>query len=267
MENTQSHEFPCFLSRENDLESVQGEYFNLRLAEEEVNEEEDFSHDSTDDETGFDIDLEFSELDSFERSRVDAFIRKTCGCTLGDEEKPCSSTFQLDDIIDCRNNCAELESSELNLVILGIIQSAINCDSFSSLGRKETKRQWSRITLSFHGHRICLKTFLFMHRLHKTRFYSLVKHYRKNGPTLQTAAGHVAVGYSKFCDLWKQLCPFIVIMRPASDLCWTCQKTNNQILKSANLPETRKAEAVKQQETHLKLAAEERDFYKSCCKQ
>ena len=185
MENTQSHEFPCFLSRENDLESVQGEYFNLRLAEEEVNEEEDFSHDSTDDETGFDIDLEFSELDSFERSRVDAFIRKTCGCTLGDEEKPCSSTFQLDDIIDCRNNCAELESSELNLVILGIIQSAINCDSFSSLGRKETKRQWSRITLSFHGHRICLKTFLFMHRLHKTRFYSLVKHYRKNGLTLE----------------------------------------------------------------------------------
>ena len=81
-----------------------------------------------------------------------------------------------------------------------------------------------------------------------------------------TAAGHVAVGYSKFCDLWKQLCPFIVIMRPASDLCWTCQKNNNQILKSANLPETQKAEAVKQQEAHLKLAAEERDFYKSCCK-
>jgi len=25
------------------------------------------------------------------------------------------------------------------------------------------------------------------------------------------AAGHVAVGYSKFCDLWKQPCPFIVI--------------------------------------------------------
>ena len=77
-----------------------------------------------------------------------------------------------------------------------------------------------------------------------------------------TAAGHVAIGYSKFCDLRKQLCPFPVIMRPASDLCWTCQKNNNQILKSANLPETQKAEAVKQQETHLKLAAEERDFYK-----
>ena len=177
MENTQRREFPCFLSREIDLESVQEEYFNPRLAEEEVIEDEDFSDDSSDEETGFDIDFEVSELDSSERSRVEAFIRQTCGCTLGDGEKPCSSTFQLEIIIDCRNNCAELESSELDLVILGIVQSAINCDEVSNSGRKETKRQRTRISLSFHGHRICLKTFLFMHRLHKTRFYSLVKHY------------------------------------------------------------------------------------------
>jgi len=83
---------------------------------------------------------------------VETFIRKTCGCTLGDEEKPCSSTFLLEDIIDCRNNCAELESSELDLVILGIVQSAINCDEVSSLGRKETKPQQTRVTLSFHSH-------------------------------------------------------------------------------------------------------------------
>ena len=36
MKNTQGREFPCFLSRENDLESVQEEYFNPRLAEEEL---------------------------------------------------------------------------------------------------------------------------------------------------------------------------------------------------------------------------------------
>ena len=78
--------------------------------------------------------------------------------------------------------------------------------------------------------------------------------------------GQLAVGYSKFCDLWRQLCPFVVIMRPASDLCWTCQKNNNQILRSANLPESKKAEVVKQQEKHLTLAASERDYYKGCCK-
>ena len=52
MENTRGHEFPCFLSQENDLEAVQEEYFNPRLAEEEVDEDEDFSDDSSDDETG-----------------------------------------------------------------------------------------------------------------------------------------------------------------------------------------------------------------------
>ena len=137
MENTQGHEFPCFLW-ENDLESLQEEYFNPRLAEEEVDEEEDFSDDSSDGEAGFDIDFEFSELDSSERSRV-AFIRGTCGCTLGDEEKPCSSTFQVENIIDCRNNCAELESSELDLVILGIVQSAIKLWWGQQLGKKREK--------------------------------------------------------------------------------------------------------------------------------
>ena len=261
-------------------------------------------------------------------------MSKTCGCTYGKEEAPCSSTIKLEDIIDCRNNCAELTSAELDLVILGTIHSSINYDAVSYSGRAVKKRQRTRMPFYFHGHKICRRTFLFMHRIHKTRFYSLVKHYRKNGLSLRnhsnkkrlpsltfstetiervvkfimnvaedqalllpgrvpsfkridvkllpssltrcklwksyqdacTAAGQVAVGYSKFCDLWNQFCPFIIIMRPASDLCWTCQKNNNQILKSANLPETEKAKVVRQQELHLKLAAGEREFYKSCCK-
>ena len=105
---------------------------------------------------------------------MEAFICKTCECTLGDEEKPCSSFLQLEDITDCRNNCVELDSSELYLVI----------DKVSSSGRKETKRQQSRVILSFYGCQICVKTFLFMHHVHKNWFYSLVKCYQKNGLTL-----------------------------------------------------------------------------------
>jgi len=174
MENPQGHKFPIFLSQENDLEPVQEEYFSRRLAEEEVNEVNNFSDNSSHNKTGFHI----SELDSSERARVAVFIYKTCACTLGDKEKPCSSSFQLEDIIDCRNNCAELESSELALVILGIVQSAINCNEISSSGRKETKQKQNKVTLSFHGHQNCLKTFLFMHCLHKTQFYSYS--YRSN---------------------------------------------------------------------------------------
>ena len=67
--------------------------------------------------------------------------------------------------------------------------------------------------------------------------------------------------------LWKQLCPLILIMHPATDLCWTCQKNNNLIQKSANLPENQKVEAVRIQEEHLRLTAGERDFYKQCCRE
>ena len=79
--------------------------------------------------------------------------------------------------------------------------------------------------------------------------------------------GTPSVGYSKFCDLWNQLCPFIVIMRPATDLCWTWQKNNNRIRNSVNLPESDKAEAVRAQEQHLFLASGERNFYKNCCQE
>lgn len=132
MEYTQCQEFSYFLSHENDLKSVE-EYFNPRPAEGEGDEDEDCSDYSSDEyefdhETDSDIDFEFSEFDTSEWSKVEDFISKTCGCSLGDNGNPCSSTVKLEDIIDCRNNCAELNSTELDLVILGMIQSAINCD-------------------------------------------------------------------------------------------------------------------------------------------
>lgn len=79
--------------------------------------------------------------------------------------------------------------------------------------------------------------------------------------------GQVSVGYLKFCDLWNQLCPFILIMRPATDLCWTCQKNNNKIHRTSNLPEEEKAEAMRTQEEHLHLTSGEREHYKSCCEE
>ena len=336
---SQSNDFSYFLTGERDLESLAEDYFSARPVDEQDDQEDNYGSDfyssnESDQEIDSDVDFHFSERDTSERSKVQAFVTKTCGRAHGYKGSPCSSTIQVEDIVDCRNNCAELSSTELDLVILGMIHSAINCDQVSYSGRAEKTRQRTRMPFYFHSHRICLKTFLFMHRLHKNRFYSLVKHYRLNGLSLRThgnkkrlpssafsaatveqvvkfimnvaedqalllpgrvpgfkridvkllpssmtksrlwksyqgacaAVGHESVGYSKFCDLWTQLCPFIVIMRPASDLCWTCQKNNNQILKSANLPDVQKAEVVRQQENHLRLAAGERDFYKNCCK-
>ena len=54
-----------------------------------------------------------------------------------------------------------------------------------------------------------------------------------------------------FRKTWKALLAFIVTARPMTDLCWTCQKNNTFIYRSANLSEAEKSERVLQQERHL----------------
>ena len=62
-----------------------------------------------------------------QKEKVKKFYDKTCKCKLADSNKPCSTTLTLDDFIDCRNNCSELSLSELDLDILGDIQSSLRC--------------------------------------------------------------------------------------------------------------------------------------------
>ena len=46
-----------------------------------------------------------------------------------------------------------------------------------------------------------------------------------------------------------------------SDLCWTCQKNDVFVYKSANLPEDEKSERLRQQEQHLLTVQQERYLY------
>ena len=51
-----------------------------------------------------------------------------------------------------------------------------------------------------------------------------------------------AVAYCTFCRVWKRFLPQIVVSRPFTDLCWTCQKNSTAIIRSANLTESDKSE-------------------------
>ena len=53
---------------------------------------------------------------------------------------------------------------------------------------------------------------------------------------------HKTAAYSTFCKLWKQLLPQIVVARPMTDLCLTCQQNSTAIIRSANLCEEVKSE-------------------------
>lgn len=74
-------------------------------------------------------------------------------------------------------------------------------------------------------------------------------------------SGQRAVCKSSFKALWNQLLPHIRSCRPRTDLCWQCQQNNEQLVRSANLPEEKKSEVVKKQQDHLALVQNERTMY------
>ena len=122
------------------LESVEEMYFKTREIEEEDDEDDYSDSNSSSDDEGDDADrdeaVEIMEIYKTERSKVQAFYSETCKCKMGMGEMACSATLSLDDITECRNNCSELSSAELDLVILGIIHSSLNCSETSISGRK-----------------------------------------------------------------------------------------------------------------------------------
>ena len=76
-----------------------------------------------------------------------------------------------------------------------------------------------------------------------------------------TVSEHHSMSQTVFRQTWKKLLPFIVTARPMTDLCWTCQKNNNLIYRSANLSESDKSERLIQQEQHLMIVQQERSLY------
>ena len=78
-------------------------------------------------------------------------------------------------------------------------------------------------------------------------------------PTIHVAA------YTTFLRLWAKQLPQIVLMKPMTDLCWTCQQNIDSLKRSANCPEREKSDVVKKIEEHLRIVQTERSFYKTTC--
>ncbi|XP_070210181.1 uncharacterized protein [Littorina saxatilis] len=90
----------------------------------------------------------------------------------------------------------------------------------------------------------------------KSRVY---RHYAD----IAARAGHPkVVAKTTFNRLWRELCPFIVVCRPMTDLCWRCQNNNTKIFRSANLTDEEKGELILEQQRHLSIVVAEGQFYK-----
>lgn len=156
------------------LESVQEAwYFNPSLAEEELNEDKNFSDDSSDDETGFDIDFEFSKLHLSDRSKVETFKLQNMWMYPWWRRQVMHFSSST-----AGHYWLQKQLYRTWIIWTGFSNSGSNlkCHKLwwgQKLGKKKAKGQRTRVPFSAHGRRIC---FLFMHRLHKTQLYSSVKH-------------------------------------------------------------------------------------------
>ena len=70
--------------------------------------------------------------------------------------------------------------------------------------------------------------------------------------------GKEAVCYTTFTKLWEQFHPDVVIAKPMTDLCLTCQQNTSKLLRSGNLPDREKSECVLAQQHHLNCVETER---------
>lgn len=75
--------------------------------------------------------------------------------------------------------------------------------------------------------------------------------------------GYRSVSLRTFQRTWNEQCPYVLPMRPATDLCGKCQDFTRNISNSGILSEDDKICKLLEYEDHLAQAKSERDYYRS----
>ena len=70
-----------------------------------------------------DRDLERAENQNDLVEKTKKFLRDGCGCSHGAKDGPCSKELQEETVLFNLNNCLELTTAELDLVVLANIQA------------------------------------------------------------------------------------------------------------------------------------------------
>ena len=91
-----------------------------------------------------------------------AFLEKGCGCKRN-AGKSCYTAFSREHYEGVRMQCAELNRSELDLVLLGQISALLTNKKDTNAHRPSTPRQRSSMAFYHAGVRICRVTFQKLH--------------------------------------------------------------------------------------------------------
>ena len=108
--------------------------------------------------------------------KVTKFLQDGCGCALGDKGGPCSVQFSEETVLFNLNNCLELTSGELDLVVIANIQAFTRIDCVG-----EKRNRSPRCSFHFQGRSICKDMFLHLYGIGYSRFQRLKEHYEEHG--------------------------------------------------------------------------------------
>ena len=273
---------------------------------------------------------EQNENDQHIVQKVKKFLQEGCGCSRGAKDGNCSDQFSEETVLANLNNCLELSSAELDLVILANIQAFTRIETIG-----EKRNRSPRCNFLYQSVPICKDMFLHLYGLSYSRFRRLKEHYESHGISQRTHGnckrlpcnmlpqavvedvksflsnyveenaillpGRIpgyknddikllsssetkmsvwrdftaacersdkqSVSYSKFKVLWEQFHPNVVVAKPMTDLCVTCQENTAKLVRSANLPECEKSECVRAQQEHLNTVKRERELYREVCEE
>ena len=258
--------------------------------------------------------------------KVTRFMHDSCGCTMGAKGGPCSKQFSKETVLFNLNNCLELSSRELDLIILASIQAFTRTEA---IGGK--RKRSPRCSFFYQSNPICEEMFLHFYGISYSRVRRLKDHYEQHGicarshgntkrlpentlpksaiedvhtflvnyveenaitlpgripgfksdnvkvlPSCETrmsvwraydtvceTSNSRAVSCTKFLQLWGQFFPNVVVAKPMTDLCMTCQENTTKLQRAANLSDREKSSTVKAHQDHLNCAQTERAFYRT----
>lgn len=145
----------------NDLLLAEELYFRTgdrEISDNEENEssdsdgEEESADNCSQAEVSQDVDtIEWRDSDITEKQKVESFLKVGCGCSHEVEEENCSNRFSAEKVLTHRQVCLEMSTSELDMVVLALLEACTRQDENSRSSRQMTKRKRTRTYFTFKG--------------------------------------------------------------------------------------------------------------------
>ena len=116
-----------------------------------------------------------------EVGRIARFLAAGCSCKLANGG-PCCKIFSPAQYRSQRDECRELTHDELDLVVMGELRALTQRDPVTQMTKRPNAE---RVRSSTHfragGHRVCIKTFCFLHSISVSKFNSIKASFQENG--------------------------------------------------------------------------------------